>query len=845
MRRQTWTSIISILSLVLVLLPANVWAESGAVIRFVPSSTTARVGDTVNVDIEIDGVSDLYAVEVHVAFDAARLQVLDDNPTEPGIQILPGSMFPKSDPSYVVTNNADNTAGKVDFAITLLAPESPLAGSGTLATIRFAAREEGTAQLSWDFAQMADKDGKAIPHTKTGQAITISRSSPSIPPGKNCSGLIQNGNMEANADWTMPVTPHKANYSTADYKSPLRSIRNGIEPSDADVYSHSSAYQKIHVPANATSVTLTFWARRFTQETVKAAVDPTEDLYDPKDVIEGTFDWTAKGTRAQQDWQEVLILQAGCYNWLATLMRTLSNDGAWTQYQYDLSMFAGQDIVVYFNVINNGVGNQRTWMYVDDVDVQACYDDSPCTELVRNPSFEWTGEWAHPVTPRQANYTTAAARTGSRSMRHGVVPPTSDVYSHSSAYQAIDIPSGAQQPTLTFWYKGHSEESPRSNWKDYDWSNYSPAKIIAGEETKDKCCGEVDWQEMLILDADYRILSGGVVMRQVVNDGQWRQVTYDLSPYKGMRINLYFNVINDGNGKRTWMYVDDVSVNLCGYQVHFVPSSHQVAVGAQFSMEARGESINNLYGMETKIRFDPAILEVVDADSSASGVQINLGSWWPSSTHVVTNTVDNSTGLIWFAATLVSPAPPLSGSGNLLSIPFRAKAVGSTPVAFAELKLVDSNAVEYPVNKADGQVTVTSTQAQATFAGRAFLEGRTAHSGIQVQLSGGPSTTTTTDGSYSLSASPGPYTLTFSHPAYLSHSVQVTGSAGVTEAVPDVTLRGGDVNGDGEIDILDLVAVGAQFGSTSPSPPTVDINGDGRVDILDVVLVAKNFGGHS
>ena len=43
------------------------------------------------------------------------------------------------------------------------------------------------------------------------------------------------------------------------------------------------------------------------------------------------------------------------------------------------------------------------------------------------------------------------------------------------------------------------------------------------------------------------------------------------------------------------------------------------------------------------------------------------------------------------------------------------------------------------------------------------------------------------------------------------------------------------------IDIFDLVAVGAQFGSATPDPPTVDVNGDGKVDIIDIVLVAKNF----
>jgi hypothetical protein len=55
----------------------------------------------------------------------------------------------------------------------------------------------------------------------------------------------------------------------------------------------------------------------------------------------------------------------------------------------------------------------------------------------------------------------------------------------------------------------------------------------------------------------------------------------------------------------------------------------------------------------------------------------------------------------------------------------------------------------------------------------------------------------------------------------------------------EITLIGGDINGDNEIDVRDLSYVAWQF---DESDPKADINGDGVVDIFDLSLIAGNFG---
>ena len=58
----------------------------------------------------------------------------------------------------------------------------------------------------------------------------------------------------------------------------------------------------------------------------------------------------------------------------------------------------------------------------------------------------------------------------------------------------------------------------------------------------------------------------------------------------------------------------------------------------------------------------------------------------------------------------------------------------------------------------------------------------------------------------------------------------------------DVSLST-DVNGDGTVNILDLVRVASYLGeSVSDENASVDVNNDGEINILDLVQIAQDFG---
>lgn len=116
--------------------------------------------------------------------------------------------------------------------------------------------------------------------------------------------------------------------------------------------------------------------------------------------------------------------------------------------------------------------------------------------------------------------------------------------------------------------------------------------------------------------------------------------------------------------------------------------------------------VQNLYGIEIHLRFDPAVVQVADADTSTDGVQVAAGDFL-SADFVAQNLADNQAGTIDYAVTQINPSEPKSGSGTLLAIQFQGVGAGRASlveVADQILSTLDGEII--PATVVSGQLRV-------------------------------------------------------------------------------------------------------------------------------------------
>jgi hypothetical protein len=154
--------------------------------------------------------------------------------------------------------------------------------------------------------------------------------------------------------------------------------------------------------------------------------------------------------------------------------------------------------------------------------------------------------------------------------------------------------------------------------------------------------------------------------------------------------------------------------------IKVTPKDLKVQAGTEATVELVVESVSELYGAQVQLDFDPNVLEVVDANLSEEGVQIEPGSL-PQPDFIVQNLADNAQGTIQYALTQLPPSEPGRGNGIMARVTFRAKAPAVTRLEFQHYLLADVSGGSIKAVSQGGQIKVVRGTTWMLIGGAALL----------------------------------------------------------------------------------------------------------------------------
>jgi hypothetical protein len=381
--------------------------------------------------------------------------------------------------STAVTSGSAQTvaftaAGQPAETTVSFSPSSVTAGGSSTMTVAV-----GAATTPGTYTVTVTGTGPSATHTTT---VTLTVNAPPPPGGGVVNGGFETGSLSG---WTasglvlprVVTTPHGGSYAAQLGQS---TAFNG----------NSTLTQTVAIPSGSSR--LTFWYQPHCPDTL-------------------TYD------------QIQMQVRSTAGSTLATALNVCSNSGAWTQISFDTSAYAGQSVVLWFNVHDDGWASDPTYALVDDVAVTAFV---PPTNPVANPGFEtgslssWSTSGAYlPVIVTTAHSGAYAARVGS----------TGPVNGNSTLTQTVAVPAGAT--SLTFWYQPH-------------------------------CTDTITYDQIQMQIRSTGGSTLATVLNVCSNSGAWTMATASVSAYAGQSIVLWFNDHDDGWATDpTYFLLDDVAIS--------------------------------------------------------------------------------------------------------------------------------------------------------------------------------------------------------------------------------------------------------------------------------------------
>ena len=147
-----------------------------------------------------------------------------------------------------------------------------------------------------------------------------------------------------------------------------------------------------------------------------------------------------------------------------------------------------------------------------------------------------------------------------------------------------------------------------------------------------------------------------------------------------------------------------------------------LSVGQTATISVVVEDAANVYSYYVRMFFNPALLQIQDADPTLAGVQVRNGDFFfPAQSLATVNVVDNYSGVVTYVNSFIDSTMTSSGSGTLLSFDLQALGVGTSNISLSQSYLISPMGEILPATHRNPQVyigvtaspTATATQTAA------------------------------------------------------------------------------------------------------------------------------------
>lgn len=143
-------------------------------------------------------------------------------------------------------------------------------------------------------------------------------------------------------------------------------------------------------------------------------------------------------------------------------------------------------------------------------------------------------------------------------------------------------------------------------------------------------------------------------------------------------------------------------------------ASYAIAPGTETIISIFLQDASNVYGIDVQASFDPALVEVIDADAASEGIQVEPGQF-PRPDFIAVNNVEPQAGTLRYVVTQINPTPPANGSGLLFTVRLRGKGVaGQGSFVIENVEMSDRNGNLLPVSGGSAALVISGSSEAAS-----------------------------------------------------------------------------------------------------------------------------------